>query len=181
VRDLSLHILDILENSVRAGASAVEVSVGEAPLGDRLIIRIEDDGPGLPVRPDQALDPFFSTKPGHRVGLGLSLLRDAAEEAGGHLELGISRLGGLAVEASFGLAHIDRLPLGDLAASLSVIACTHPEIEVTCRLKRGAQDGEVRLSRLRAELPPEERTELALALRLAERVRAAIADVGVTA
>ncbi|HEY3353777.1 MAG TPA: ATP-binding protein [Polyangia bacterium] len=181
MRELSLHLLDLLENAVRAGAGAVVVTVAEAPERDRLVLRVEDDGPGLPVAPEEALDPFFTTKATGRVGLGLSLLRAAAEQAGGRLRLGRAPAGGLLVEATLGLRHLDRLPLGDLAATMSVIACTHPELDLACRLQRSGRDREVSLTALRAALPPAARTGLTLGVRMAEQVRAGLAELGVEA
>lgn len=132
MHELSLHILDLLENAVRAGATRVRVSVAEDPAEDCLEIAVEDDGPGLPVSPEEAADPFYTTVGAKRTGLGLSLFRGAAEEAGGTLEVGPSELGGTAVRATMALDHVDRKPLGDLASSLLAIACTHPEVEVQC-------------------------------------------------
>ena len=140
MRELALHILDLVENSLRAGASVIEVGVEEETEADRLIIRVEDDGPGLPVPAEQALDPFYSTKPGKKTGLGLSLFRFRLEQAGGRLELGRSQLGGLAVLGEMSLSHVDRSPLGDLASSLSTVAACNPEVELRCRLRRERQE-----------------------------------------
>jgi hypothetical protein len=133
LRELALHILDLVENSLRAGAGLIEVSVEEEPERDRLIIRVEDDGPGLEVSPEKALDPFFSTKEGKKTGLGLSLFRFRLEQAGGSLQLSRSHLGGLAVRGEMALGHVDRSPLGDLASSLS------GEVELRCRLRCGGK------------------------------------------
>ena len=182
MRELSLHVLDLLENSVRAGAGQVFVTVSEWPERGRLVIRVEDDGPGLAVPLEHALDPFYTTKPGSRVGLGLSLLRDSAEQAGSKLRLGRSRHGGLLVEATMQLSHIDRLPLGDLGLTFGTLAGTHPELEIGCLLVRGDRRREIRLSQLRAELPPERRNNgLVLAGQMTARVQQGLKDLGVTA
>ena len=83
MRELSLHVLDLVENSLRAGAGVVAVGIEEQPDRDLLAITVEDDGPGLAVGPQQALDPFYTTKEGKRTGLGLSLFRQQVELAGG--------------------------------------------------------------------------------------------------
>lgn len=130
MHDLSLYLLDILENSVRAGATVIATSITVDRAGDALTIVVEDDGPGLPVKPEQALDPFFTTKSNKRTGLGLSLFRQAAEAAAGGLSVGRSaELGGAAVTAWMGLADVDRPPLGDVAASIATMVATNPEIE----------------------------------------------------
>lgn len=137
MRELSLHVLDLVENSIRAGAGVVLVGVEEQPDRDLLQISVEDDGPGLAVDPEQALDPFYTTKEGKRTGLGLSLFRQQVELAGGGVELGRSALGGLAVRARLGLGHIDRYPLGDLAGTLAGTVAANPGVEIRARLARG--------------------------------------------
>jgi signal transduction histidine kinase len=130
MHDLSLYILDILENSVRAGATVIATTIVADREDDELRIRIEDDGPGLQVEPEQALDPFFTTKSHKRTGLGLSLFRQAAEAAGGSLTVGRSdELGGACVGARMSLVNVDRPPLGDVAASIATMVVTNPEIE----------------------------------------------------
>jgi hypothetical protein len=140
LRELSLHVLDLVENSIRAGAGVVLVAVEEQPDRDLLAISVEDDGPGLAVEPAQALDPFYTTKEGKRTGLGLSLFRQQVELAGGGVELGRSQLGGLAVRARLGLGHVDRYPLGDLAGTLAGVVAANPGVEVRARLVRGESE-----------------------------------------
>ena len=130
MHDLSLYLLDILENSVRAGATVIATTIVADRAADELTIRVEDDGPGLPVEPEQALDPFFTTKSNKKTGLGLSLFRQAAEAAGGGLKVARSdELGGVSVTAWMSLADVDRPPLGDVAASIATMVVTNPEIE----------------------------------------------------
>jgi len=130
MHDLSLYLLDILENSVRAGATVIATAIAADRAADELSISVEDDGPGLPVEPEQALDPFFTTKANKKTGLGLSLFRQAAEAAGGGLSVGRSdELGGVAVRTWMRLGDVDRPPLGDVAASIATMVVTNPEIE----------------------------------------------------
>jgi signal transduction histidine kinase len=139
MHDLSLYLLDILENSVRAGATVIATGIVADRARDELSILVEDDGPGLPVKPEQALDPFFTTKANKKTGLGLSLFRQAAEAAGGGLSVGRSQdLGGVAVRAWMQLSDVDRPPLGDVAASIATMVVTNPEIEFRVDLD---QDG----------------------------------------
>jgi hypothetical protein len=130
MHDLSLYLLDILENSVRAGATVIATTIVADRAADEISIRVEDDGPGLPVEPERALDPFFTTKSNKKTGLGLSLFRQAAEAAGGGLSVGRSdELGGVCVSAHMSLANVDRPPLGDIAASIATMVVTNPEVE----------------------------------------------------
>jgi signal transduction histidine kinase len=138
MHDLSLYLLDILENSVRAGATVIATTIVADRAAGELSITVEDDGPGLPVDPEQALDPFFTTKNNKKTGLGLSLFRQAAEAAGGGLTVGRSgELGGVLVTAHMGLANVDRPPLGDVAASIATMVVTNPEIEFRVDLTDG--------------------------------------------
>jgi hypothetical protein len=158
MHDLSLYLLDLLENSLRAGARRVAVTVLVARDEDRLTLRVEDDGPGLPVEPETALDPFFTTKQGKKTGLGLSLLRQAAEAAGGGLEVGHAGLGGLAVTATMRLGDVDRPPLGDVALTMATMAAVNPEVDF--RLEWHDGDRHLRLAGADLAAPPEELREL---------------------
>jgi anti-sigma regulatory factor (Ser/Thr protein kinase) len=179
MRELSLHILDLIENSVRAGAAMILITLVEDERKDILKITVEDDGPGLSVSTEAALDPFYTTKNGKRTGLGLSLFRGAAEQAGGRLTLRESALGGLAVEAAMQLNHLDRVPLGDIAATVSSVACTNPEIDLCCKFHVGEQECIVRVSDIAKELPIGKRSGLAVARRVSERIKAGLEAVRV--
>jgi hypothetical protein len=148
LHDLSLYLLDLLENSVRAGATVVATCIVADRDADALTIRVEDDGCGLPVAPEQALDPFFTTKTSKRTGLGLSLFRQAAEAAGGRLEVGPSELGGTTVTVRMGYTNIDRPPLGDLATSLLVMVATNPHVDFRIEVHNGDEDLRLRGSEL---------------------------------
>jgi anti-sigma regulatory factor (Ser/Thr protein kinase) len=179
MRDLSLHILDLIENSIRAGASVILLTITEHLDEDKLDVIVEDDGSGLRVTSSEATDPFFTTKRGKRTGLGLSLFRAAAERAGGELAVYRSRFGGAAVKATMRLSHVDRSPLGDLAKTLSSVACTNPDIDLWCRLRMGDQERVVRVSEIAQELRLGEYRGLAVARRVCERVNAALASLEV--
>lgn len=180
MQELSLHVLDLLENAVRAGATRIAVTVEQDADRDVLALDVEDDGPGLPVPPEQALDPFFTTKERKKTGLGLSLFRLAAEQAGGGLEAGRSeRLGGAAVRARFGLGHIDRAPLGDLAASVLTILLTHEWLDVECTLRAAGEERVVSTVAVASELEDESWFEIARAV--SARVRAGMREIGLDA
>ena len=130
MRELSLHILDLVENSVRAGASAILIGITTDSKNDMLEISVEDNGPGFAVPPEKAFDPFYTTKEGKKTGLGLSLFREAAQRAGGNASISNSLyLGGAVVRAKMKLTDIDRSPLGDLASSVAGMVCTNPQID----------------------------------------------------
>jgi anti-sigma regulatory factor (Ser/Thr protein kinase) len=131
LEDLSLHILDIVENAVAARAKRIEILVVEEPGKNRLTIEIRDDGIGMDKEMSQkATDPFFTTRSSRRVGLGLSFLAQAAQEADGSLRVE-SELGkGTRVIASFQYDHIDRKPLGSMVETVMTLLFGNPDLEI---------------------------------------------------
>ena len=175
--ELSLHILDLMENSIRAGASLISVTVEADPAHDTMALTIEDNGPGLQVCAQAASDPFYTTKNGKRTGLGLSFLQAAVEQAGGRFSLGRSSLGGLSVEATMGLSHVDRSPLGDIASTVSSVVCTNPDLDVWCNFRMAGRESVVRVSDVVSELPVRERGGLAVARRVGDKIKAELAAI----
>jgi signal transduction histidine kinase len=136
MHDLSLYLLEILENSTRAGASRVDVEVTIDRASDVLRLAVDDNGGGLTATPEQTLDPFYTTKPGKKTGLGLALLKADAQAAGGDLSIGPSPdLNGVRVEAFMQLSNVDRPPLGDVATTIIVTTVTNPGVEFTVTLR----------------------------------------------
>ena len=119
MRELSLHILDILQNSVEAGATRVELTIDEDLAVDRLTITIEDNGRGIPPEKlPNLFDPFYTTRSTRHVGLGLPLLKAAAERCNGDVTLASEVGVGATLTATFQHSHLDRAPLGDLTGTL---------------------------------------------------------------
>ncbi|MBN2450870.1 MAG: ATP-binding protein [Lentisphaeria bacterium] len=125
MRDLSLHLLDILENSAKAGATRVVAGVSLE--NDILTFSVQDNGPGLPapVAADPT-HPYCTTRTERPVGLGLALLRAAAEATGGSVTVAGAAGRGVRVEAVFHLGHVDARPLGDLVGALVTAAVGWP-------------------------------------------------------
>jgi Histidine kinase-, DNA gyrase B-, and HSP90-like ATPase len=129
LEDLSLHVLDIAENSIAAKARRVAFRVEERPSKDRLILEVTDDGRGMSPRLlARALDPFVTTKKAKRIGLGLPLLAQAAQATGGRVSLHSRPGRGTRVRATFCLSHIDLQPLGDMAETLTVLMVSYPDV-----------------------------------------------------
>lgn len=129
MEDLSLHILDIAENSIAAAARTIEIIIDEDRDKDLLTIEIKDDGKGMDQKTvKKALDPFFTTRKTRRVGLGLSFLAQAAEESGGEIELKSIPNEGTTTRATFCLSHPDCKPLGDINETIRTLIISHPEI-----------------------------------------------------
>lgn len=129
MEDLSLHILDIAENAVAAGATCVLIAVNENERRDALTIRVADNGRGMPAADKaRALDPFFTTGP-KRTGLGLPLLAQTAELCGGRLTLTSEPGRGTTVVARLPFFHVDRPPLTRMAETMMTLCFGHPEVD----------------------------------------------------
>jgi anti-sigma regulatory factor (Ser/Thr protein kinase) len=130
MEDISLHILDIAENSISAGASLIKITISEKTEEDLFSVEVEDNGKGIPedIRAG-VLDPFCTTRTTRRVGLGLSLLAQAARETGGDISLKTGDATGTTVTAIFRKSHIDMKPLGNISESLVVLVAGNPAID----------------------------------------------------
>ena len=127
MEDLSLHILDIAENAVRAGGKKVVIELLVDEPNDSLTLSIEDDGTGMDQKTvKRVLDPFFTTKTNKSAGLGLALLSQAAQEAGGQLTINSREGEGTKVTATFQLSHPDMKPIGDVLVTMETLIAGHP-------------------------------------------------------
>jgi signal transduction histidine kinase len=132
MEDLSLHILDIVENSIRANAKNIRIEITENLCRNTFILKVSDDGTGMDKNVlGKAIDPFFTTKDGKKVGLGLSLLAQSAEEAGGNLKVESEPGKGTCITATFQIDHIDRKPEGDINETIRCLKAAHPDINFT--------------------------------------------------
>ena len=129
MREIALHLLDIVENSVTAGARRVDLSVHEDTVKDRLTIVVQDDGKGMePELLARVTDPFVTSRTTRKVGLGIPLLKAAAESCQGHLHINSTPGQGTRLEAEFQRSHIDRMPLGDLAGTMLTLLVAFPQV-----------------------------------------------------
>src|SRR5215204_2560757 len=132
MREIALHLLDIAENSAAATSTNVSIQVHEDLLHDRLVTRVIDDGRGMDAETAQHVqDPFYTTRTTRNVGLGIPLLKLAAEQAEGSFSLQSEPGKGTCVEAEFRHSSIDRMPLGDLASTFLTVLVSHPQIDWT--------------------------------------------------
>jgi signal transduction histidine kinase len=131
MEDISLHILDIAENSLKAGATRISIAIEDDAKSRILKLIIEDNGCGMDGETSkEALSPFYSTKRTTSFGLGLPLLKQAAQDTGGDLVLESQPGKGTKVTAVFKSDHIDMKPLGDLKTTLITLQMSHPEVEI---------------------------------------------------
>lgn len=129
MKDLASHIMDIVQNSVRAEATTIGIHITEDHEKDIFSIEIEDNGTGMDeITLNKVRDPFFTSRTVRKVGLGIPLLQQNAERTGGQVII-TSCLGkGTVIKAVFGHAHIDRPPLGNVAETLSLLIASNPNI-----------------------------------------------------
>ncbi len=137
MRELSLNVLDIAQNSIRAEASLVEILVEESTEENSLLIKISDNGKGMsPEQVQSVRDPFFTTRTTRKVGMGIPLFRMAAEMTGGYFEIE-SELGrGTATSAFFRTDHLDFTPLGDMASTVVMLITMNLHIDFVYNHKR---------------------------------------------
>jgi hypothetical protein len=132
MREIALHLLDIAENSVAAESKNISVHIHEDLFHDRLSVCVIDDGRGMDAATvQQVQDPFYTTRTTRKVGLGIPLLKLAAESAEGSFSLQSELCQGAWVEAEFRHSHIDRMPLGDLSSTFLTLLISHPQIDWT--------------------------------------------------
>jgi anti-sigma regulatory factor (Ser/Thr protein kinase)/histidinol phosphatase-like PHP family hydrolase len=131
MEDIALHILDIAQNSLEAGAGIIEIEIRENLQNDQLIIEVRDNGCGMdPETLAKAADPFFTTRSTRKVGFGLSLLAAAAKAAGGTFSITSKPGQGTSVTATFQHRHVDRAPLGDIETTLMVLLAGQPDKDI---------------------------------------------------
>ena len=129
MKELSLHILDIVQNSVRAKATEIEIIINEDIQNNQLEIRIKDNGKGI----DKELitrikNPFSTTRTTRKIGLGIPLLFEACTRCDGDLDIESSLGVGTTIRATFKYDHIDRAPMGDIVNTITMLILSSPEI-----------------------------------------------------
>ena len=141
MRELSLNVMDVAQNSVRAEATLVRISVTESDKDDRLKIEIADDGCGMTQEQvQQVIDPFFTTRTTRKVGLGVPLFKLSAEQTGGSFDIQSEKGVGTTTTASYVKSHVDMTPLGDINSTVKILIQCNPQIDVvyTCTTDNGS-------------------------------------------
>lgn len=178
MRDLSLHILDIMQNSAAAAASLIKVSILVEPEAGILQVTVEDNGCGM----DSGLlarvtDPFATTRTTRKIGLGIPLFKASAEQSGGSFNV-ISQKGvGTVVVAKYRIDHIDRPPLGDVAGIITDMAAACMNVEIGLLLECGSKQylfNSREVSQVLGEVPL---TEFTVIKWLKEYIREGLNDI----
>jgi len=136
MKELSLHLLDIAENSINANATHVTISIDENTIEDRLTMSVKDNGKGM--TPEMALrivDPFTTSRTTRKVGLGIPLLKAAAEMCNGFLTITSQPGEGTELIVQFQRNHIDRMPLGDVSGTILHLVVGSPDTHWTFKYR----------------------------------------------
>lgn len=130
MRELSLNVLDIVQNSILAKATVIEIELFEHIEKDLLEINIFDNGKGMTEEQVKSvIDPFFTTRTTRKVGLGIPLFKMAAEMSGGRLDIKSEIGKGTRVYTSYGYSNVDRMPVGDMNGTVSMLIRMNPDID----------------------------------------------------
>ena len=136
--------MDVAENGISAGADLIRIEVIEKRRANRLYLRIADNGGGIaPEQIDRVADPFYTSRTTRRVGLGLSLLEAAARQCGGYLRIRSDTGEGTEVFAEFVHDHIDRAPVGDMAATMTSLILGNPSVDFEYRHELDEEELEI--------------------------------------
>ena len=128
--DLSVHVLDIAENSIRAGANLISIQLIDENKNHQRTLVIEDNGKGMNLQMlEKVSHPFFTTRTTRRVGLGIALLKQNCEQSGGTLLIESKENQGTKVVATMAYDHIDCLPIGDMTRTLLTLMGANPAID----------------------------------------------------
>ena len=153
MKELSLHILDIVQNSIRANANLIEVIVEEDQFNDLYYIEISDNGFGIDEEQIAIIsDPFFTTRTTRKIGLGISLFKQNAEQTGGSLVLNSVKGEGTKLKAVFSLKHVDRPIMGDIAGTMTLLIGANPEIRFIYVHRTPLSDFEFDTNKVKEEL-----------------------------
>jgi len=129
LRELALHILDIAENSIAAGASQIAIGIRKDTRNDELVITVKDNGHGMDDELiAKVMDPFITSRTTRKVGLGIPLLKQAANACNGDLTIQSQPGKGTLLTAKFQECHIDRMPIGNLADTFLTLLLGTPEV-----------------------------------------------------
>ncbi len=142
MRELALNILDIAENSLRAGATLVEIAVQADFLQDKLCISVNDNGKGMSEEMLASVcDPFTTTRTTRKVGMGLPLFKYSAESAGGSFQISSQEGKGTFVAAQYRISHVDRMPLGDFGGVALQLVTMNPHTDFVFTAECGERQG----------------------------------------
>jgi hypothetical protein len=178
MNDLSLHILDVSENSIQAGAKNLEIFVVEDTKKDILTLEIYDDGKGMDEKTlEQVQSPFETSRTTRKVGLGIPFLKEAAESSGGNMVISSAKGIGTKVKATFRHSHIDRKPFGDIAETLVALILLAEKTEILYLHRKNGKEFIFRTRELKRQLKVQNLKKVELLNSLKEIIKQKISEI----
>jgi|WetSurMetagenome_2_1015567.scaffolds.fasta_scaffold27722_4 anti-sigma regulatory factor (Ser/Thr protein kinase) len=176
--NLSLHILDVAENSINAGAKNIEIRINEDLKNDKLTIEINDDGAGMDEQMAEAIkDPFITSRTTRKVGLGIPMLKEAAEMAGGDLKIESRKGYGTKVKTVFQYGNIDRKPLSEIEETIISLILFGKDTEISFNYRKNEKEFEFNTNELKKELRLETLNDVNLLNQLKEILKQKINEI----
>lgn len=153
MKEISLHLLDLVQNSIEADASKIEIKIDEDFKRDVLIMEVRDNGRGMSEEQiAQVLDPFYTTRKTRHIGLGLPLLLEACRRCDGNLEIHSQPGTGTTIQVTFRHSHIDRAPLGNIPSVLMTVLFAENKMDWLYIHKVNQEEFRLESSEIRKEL-----------------------------
>ena len=178
MRELALHLLDIAENSISARAKRIDLGVEEDTRQDVLRMYVQDDGIGMDEQMvARVVDPFVTSRTTRKVGLGIPLLKAAAEACNGSLKITSTPGKGTRVDVTFQRSHIDRMPLGDIAATIFSLVIGSPQVNWVFRYRVDGEEFFFDDALIKAELDGVPMTEPGILTFIRQMIYEGVADV----
>jgi hypothetical protein len=178
MKEIALHIMDIAQNSVRAGSSEIRIKLTESVNTDLLTLTISDNGRGMDADAcNKAADPWFTSRMTRKIGMGLPLLQMNTVLSGGSMTI-LSEPGmGTTVTATFGYSHIDRPPLGDVSGTIALLMMSNPAINIIYTHCCEGSDWTISTREIKDELGEDAVTSLTIVRSIREIINENVADV----
>jgi K+-sensing histidine kinase KdpD len=180
MKDLSLHILDIAQNSISAGAKNVIIEINENTHDNQYTVLIQDDGKGIPADIiEKVTDPYYTSRTTRKVGLGLPLFKQNAEMTEGDFKIDSEPGRGTVVKAAFKHDHLDRPPLGDIAGVIVILVSSNPEMDWYYKHTKDSSEYIFDTSEVREVLDDVPLNEPSVGRYLKEMIRENLKEIGV--
>ncbi len=153
MQDISLHLLDLAQNSITAGAALIEIAIREEPEPGQMSVTIRDNGRGMESgEAAMAMDPFYTTRTTRRVGLGIPLFKASAEASGGYMDIVSEKGKGTEITAVFHTQHIDCLPIGRMDETMVSLILCNPDVDFIYTHQFNDKDFVLNTGEIRAQL-----------------------------
>jgi hypothetical protein len=178
MKEIALHMMDIAQNSVRAGADEIIITLSESIVLDTLRLTVSDNGKGMDRETCmKAADPWFTSRTTRKVGMGLPLLKMNATLSGGDMIISSTPGHGTMITATFGYSHVDRPPLGDFSGTIALLIMSNPLINIIFKYECEGEGWSLSTSEIRKELGNDAVKDLTIVRSLREIINENVAMV----